>query len=78
MVRSREQNAGKNYNIKTDNKSFGRVEEFKYLGTTLTNQNSIQEEIKSRLNAIMLSIIRCRISCRPVCYPKQRLRYRDL
>ena len=26
-----------------------RVEEFKYLGTTLTNQNSTQEEIKSRL-----------------------------
>ena len=26
------------------------MEEFKYLGTTLTNQNSIQEEIKSRLN----------------------------
>jgi len=25
------------------------VEEFKYMGTTLTNQNSIQEEIKSRL-----------------------------
>jgi len=25
------------------------VEEFKYLGTTLTNQNSIQEEIKSKL-----------------------------
>jgi hypothetical protein len=25
------------------------VEEFKYLGTTLTNQNSIQEEIKGRL-----------------------------
>jgi hypothetical protein len=24
-------------------------EELKYLGTTLTNQNSIQEEIKSRL-----------------------------
>ena len=29
--------------------SIERVEEFKYLGTTLTNQNSIQEEIKSRL-----------------------------
>jgi hypothetical protein len=26
-----------------------RVEEFKYLGTMLTDQNSIQEEIKSRL-----------------------------
>ena len=31
------------------NSTFERVEEFKYLGTTLTNQNSIPEEIKSRL-----------------------------
>jgi hypothetical protein len=35
--------------MKTDNSSFERAEEFRYLGTTLTNQNSIQEEIKSRL-----------------------------
>ena len=35
--------------MKFDNSSIERVEEFKYLGTTLTNQNSIQEEIKSRL-----------------------------
>jgi hypothetical protein len=27
------------------------VEEFNYLGTALTNQNSIQEEIKSKLNS---------------------------
>jgi len=27
------------------------VEDFKYLGTTLTSQNSIQEEIKSRLKS---------------------------
>jgi hypothetical protein len=27
------------------------VEDLKYLGTTLTNKNSIQEEIKSRLNS---------------------------
>ena len=31
--------------------SFERVEQFKYLGTALTNQNSIQEEIKSGLKS---------------------------
>jgi hypothetical protein len=36
---------------KTGNSCFGRVEMFKYLGTTLTNQNSIQEEIKRRLKS---------------------------
>jgi len=35
--------------VKIDNSSIDRVEEFKYLGTMLTDQNSIQEEIKSRL-----------------------------
>ena len=46
---SREQTAGLSHNMKADNSSIERVEEFKYLGTTLTNQNSIQKEIKSRL-----------------------------
>jgi hypothetical protein len=49
MVMSRNQNAGQNHDIKIDSKSFGRVEEFKHLGTTITNRNSIHEEIKSRL-----------------------------
>ena len=35
--------------MNVDNSSIERVEEFKYLGTTLTNQNSIQKEVKSRL-----------------------------
>jgi len=43
MIMSRDMNAGRSHNVKTDNSSFERVEEFKYLGTTLTNQNSIQE-----------------------------------
>jgi hypothetical protein len=51
MVMSRDQNAGKSHSMKIDNSSFERVEEFKYLGTNLTNQNSIQEETKSRLKS---------------------------
>jgi hypothetical protein len=49
MVISRNQNAVKNQNIMTGNKSFERVEEFGYLGTTLTNRNSIHKESKRRL-----------------------------
>ena len=37
------------HSAKTDNSSVDRVEELKYLGTTLIDQNSIQEEIKSKL-----------------------------
>jgi UDP-galactopyranose mutase len=35
--------------MKIDNSSYERVEEFKYLGTALTDKSSIQEEIKNRL-----------------------------
>ena len=51
MVVSRDQNAGRTHSMKTDKSSFERVDKFKYLGTTLTNQNLIQEEIKSRLKS---------------------------
>jgi hypothetical protein len=50
MVMSQHQDSGGSYNIKVDN-SFFLVEEFKYLGTTLMNQNSVQEEIKSTMNS---------------------------
>jgi hypothetical protein len=49
MVMSQDQNARQNINTETGNKSFATIEKFKYLETTLTNQNSIHEEIKRRL-----------------------------
>jgi len=51
MVMSRDQNAGRIHSVRIHNSAFERVEEFKYLGTALTNQNSIVEEIKSRLRS---------------------------
>jgi len=44
MTVSRDQNAGRLHSMKIDNISIEMVEEFKYLGTTLTNHNSIQEK----------------------------------
>jgi hypothetical protein len=43
--------AGQKHGINIANRSFEGVAKFKYLGTTLTDQNCMQEEIKSRLNS---------------------------
>ena len=45
VIMNRDQNAGRSHKMKIETRSFERVEEFKYLAATLTNQNSIQEEI---------------------------------
>jgi hypothetical protein len=50
MIMSRHTNSGQNQNIRIANESFENVAKFKYLGATLTNQNDIHDEIKSRLN----------------------------
>jgi hypothetical protein len=47
MVMARDQNAGRNQSVRINNSTFERVEDFKYLGTTLTHQNSVLEEIKA-------------------------------
>jgi hypothetical protein len=51
MLLSRHQNAGQNRDIEIANRWFENVSQFKYLGTTVTNQNLIQEEIKRRLSS---------------------------
>jgi hypothetical protein len=51
MTMSRHPNSGQNQNIRIANESFENVAKFKYLGTTLTYQNDIHDEIKSKLNS---------------------------
>jgi uncharacterized protein YkwD len=47
---SRDQLTGGNHNINKGNNPFDRVEQFRYWGTNLTNQNSIYDEVTSRLS----------------------------
>ena len=47
MVMSRNQDPERSHNIKIDISFFERVEEFKYMGKTLTDQNSIQEKLRA-------------------------------
>jgi hypothetical protein len=50
MLLCRHQNAGQNRDLKMTNRSFKNLAHFKYLGTTVTNQNVIQEKIKRGFN----------------------------
>jgi hypothetical protein len=67
MVMSGDRNAAQNHNMKLDNKYFEIVEQFKYVGTTVTNRNSIQEEIKSRLKSRNACYHSVQILCLTVC-----------
>ncbi|KAJ4442554.1 hypothetical protein ANN_04141 [Periplaneta americana] len=50
MIMSRDQNIVRNGNIKIGDLSFEGVEQFKYLGATVTNINDTREEIKRGIN----------------------------
>jgi len=51
MVMSRDHNAAQIHNIQTGNSSQRKVEQIKHFGTTLIIQNSIQDEIKNKLES---------------------------
>jgi hypothetical protein len=51
MIMSCHPNSGQNQNIRVGNELFENVLKFKYLGTTLTCQNDIHDEISSGLNS---------------------------
>jgi hypothetical protein len=50
MLMSHYRKAGQKHSIKIVSTSFEDVAKFRYLGITLTYQNCMQKEIKSRLN----------------------------
>jgi hypothetical protein len=52
MLMSRHQNVGQNHTVKMAGTSIENVAKLRYLGTTVTNQNLINEEIKSRLESV--------------------------
>jgi hypothetical protein len=51
MLLSRHQNVDQNWDLKIANRPFENMSQFKYFGTTVTNQNLIQKETKRRLNS---------------------------
>jgi hypothetical protein len=51
MLLPHHQNAGQYHDIKIGSRNFENVAQFRYLGTTVTNQTLIQDEIKRRLNS---------------------------
>jgi hypothetical protein len=63
---SRSQNLVQNRSIKIENRSSEDVAKFRYLGTTLTDQNYVHEEIKTRLNSGNASYhsVQCLLSSR--------------
>jgi hypothetical protein len=63
-------NAGRILNTKFDIIYFEMLEEFKYSRTAVTNKSYIHDEFKGRLKTSMHRVIRRKIFCLVVWYPK--------
>jgi hypothetical protein len=61
-------NSEHNRNIRRANESFENMAKFKHFGMALTDQNTIHDEFKSRLNSGNAAIIQSKIFCLPVSY----------
>jgi hypothetical protein len=51
MITSRHPNSEQDQNVRIANELFENVAKFKYVGTTLTNQNDIHDVLKRKLNS---------------------------
>jgi hypothetical protein len=69
MLMLHDMKVGKKHSIKLVNRSLADVAKFKYLGTTLTDKNYMNEKIKSKLSRGKLVTIRSRVFCLPACCP---------
>jgi hypothetical protein len=72
MLLSHHQNGGQNDDINVSDRCFENVAQITYLGTTVTNKNLIQEEIKRRLIQVILATMQSRTLCLLVCCPHTR------
>ena len=73
MVMSRDQHAVQNHIIMIGNKSFERVEQLRYLGTTITKV-AFTKKLRADWMQGMLATIRRRIFCLPVCSPSIKIK----
>jgi len=69
MLMSQVLDAKGSHNIEID-KFFEGVKQFKHLGTTQRIKIQLRRKLRSDLSPGILAIIRYRILCLPVCYPK--------
>jgi hypothetical protein len=72
MIMSRHPNSGQNQNIRIADESFENVAKFIYLGTTLTSQNDIHDEIKNRLYSGNARYYSVQNSLHPVSYKRKK------